>query len=51
MNAICCSGDGIICLKNMYTVLGGQGRQKLNKKESVRKNWKLLVKGIKNKIK
>jgi hypothetical protein len=33
------------------TVLGGQVRQKLNKKGSVGKNWKFLVKGIENKIK
>jgi hypothetical protein len=33
------------------TVLGGQGLQKLNKKEGVKKNWKLLVKEIENKIK
>ena len=32
-------------------VPGGQGRQKLNKKGSVKKNWKLLPKGLENKIK
>jgi hypothetical protein len=33
------------------TIPGGHGRQKLNKKGSVGKKWKLLPKGIENKIK
>jgi hypothetical protein len=36
---------------NYTTVPSGQGWQKLNKKGSVGKNWKLLPKGIENKIK